>query len=55
MRNKNNISVRNIDLLGLKRKGLSNKKISKMLNIPIKKVDKFIKFQSKIKEYSGVF
>ncbi len=55
MKPKNNVTLKNIDLHELKRKGLSNKKISKMLGVSIKKVDEFIKYENKIKEYSGVF
>lgn len=44
-----------IDVLNLKKRGLSNEKISKMADISIHRVDQFIKCQKQIKELSGVF
>ena len=55
MKIKNDVTIKNIDIQGLKRKGLSNKKISKILGVSIKKVDKIIKSENKIRKYSGVF
>jgi len=55
MKHKHYVKLKNIDLVGLKRKGLSNKKISVMLGVSIKKLEKIIKYQNKIKKYSGVF
>jgi len=55
MKHKNDRNLKNIDLHELKQKGLSNKKISEMLGVSIKKVERIIKYKNKIKKYSGVF
>ncbi len=44
-----------IDLLNLKRKGLSTLQISKMTGISNEKITHMIKHQERYKHYSGVF
>ena len=46
---------KNIDLLRLKRIGFSNEKISKMLGVPVKVIDDYLKYQKKLEATSGVF
>ncbi|MBT3310577.1 MAG: hypothetical protein HN737_12955 [Desulfobacterales bacterium] len=55
MKYKNDRNLKNIDLQMLRRKGLSIKKISKMLGVSTKKVERHLKYQNRIREYSGVF
>ena len=55
MKHEKDVTIKNIDLQELKRKGLSNKKISEILGVSIKKVDQYIKYLNRIREYSGVF
>ncbi len=49
------VDLNKIDLLSLKRKGLSNTQISKMIGVSNYEIDKRLKHQESFKKYSGVF
>ncbi len=49
------VNLNKIDLMQLKKKGLSNVKIGKMIGVSAQVVDKRIKQQQKYKQFSGVF
>ncbi len=49
------INLNKIDLISLKRKGLTSDKISKMVGVSTRKIEAHLKFQQKFKQYSGVF
>ena len=49
------INIHRVDFLKLKERGFSNKKISKMIGVSIEKTDRFVKYQTDYKKYSGVF
>jgi len=48
-------NLESIDLMNLKNHGVTNKKISRMIGIPIEKVNRYFRNQEKLKHYSGVF
>jgi len=47
--------VTQVDLIFLKQKGLTNKKISKMMGISIKEIDRHLELQLNSRLASGVF
>ncbi len=49
------VNIQRIDLLYLKRKGLSNAKISKMLGVEKREIDKHIELQHRYRQNSGVY
>ncbi len=49
------VNIQKIDLLYLKKKGLSNDKISKMLGVERKEIDKYIELQHRYRQNSGVY
>jgi hypothetical protein len=49
------VNLNKIDLMQLKKKGLSNVKIGRMIGVPTRVVDKRIQQQQKYKQFSGVF
>ncbi len=49
------ININKIDLMSLKRKGLSSLKISEMMGIPNQEIIDRIEHQEQFKHYSGVF
>ncbi len=49
------VNLNKIDLMQLKKKGLSNVKIGKMIGVTTQVVDNRIKQQQKYKQFSGVF
>ena len=51
----NNIISSRVDLQYLKKKGLSDLKISRMTGIPVKEIKSFFEYNEDFKNYSGVF
>ncbi len=49
------ININEIDLLSLKRKGLTYNKISEMFGVPSQEILERIEFQEQFKYHSGVF
>jgi len=48
-------NLESVELMNLKNYGVTNEKISKMVGIPVEKVNRYFETQEKLKHYSGVF